>query len=138
MITIFIYIGLIFFLFAVWAYLSYRKNMAIAKSKETEAYSWWTEITNGVKKLSDNAYNELSALHEARVRPTVKHVMVDFASIIQAAKGKGIILDAIQCPYCGAAVNIPTSGEYFYCKYCGKTIHATKVFDKLRDILSPP
>lgn len=136
-ITIVIFIGLIFFGLAFWAYWSYKKNIATAKSKEREAYSWWTDITNRVNKLSDDAYNELSALHEARVRPTVKHVMVDFASIIQAAKGRGIILDNIECPYCKGAVNIPTSGEYFYCKYCGKAIHATKIFDKLKDILSP-
>jgi hypothetical protein len=136
-ITIVIFIGLIFFGLAFWAYWSYKKNKAAAKSKETEAYSCWKDITNRVKKISDDAYNELSALHEARVRPTLKHVMVDFASIIQAARGRGIVLDTIECPYCRGAVNIPPSGEYFQCKYCGKTIHATNVFDKLKDILSP-
>jgi len=136
-ITIIFIIGLLFLGLAFWAYWSYKKNKAIAKRKETEAYSWWTDITNRVKKLSNDAYNELSTLHEARVRPTVKHIMVDFASIIQAARGRGIILDTIECPYCKGAVNIPTSGEYFYCKYCGKAIHATKIFDKLKDILSP-
>jgi len=129
--------GVIFFVLALWAYRSYKKNKDIAKSKEAEASSWWSDVNNRVKKIADEAYNELSALHEAKVRPAVKHIIVDFASIIQAARGKGIILETIECPYCNGALRIPTSGEYFECKYCGKTIHATLIFDKLKGILTP-
>lgn len=128
-------IGIVFFVATFFAYRSYKKIKMKVKDKEAEADSLRLEIDNRVKQLSDSAYGELSLLHEARVRPTVKHLMVDFADIAQAVKGKGIILSTIECPYCKGAVEIPESGEYFKCKYCGKTIYATKIFDKIKGIL---
>jgi len=137
-IFLFVYlIGTIFLVLAYVVYRSYKKKKNLAATKESEATSLQSEINNQVKELSESTYSELSLLHEAKVRPTVKHIMVDFADIIEAAKGKGIFLSTIECPYCKAAIEIPTTGEYFKCKYCGKTIYAIKVLDKLKGILSP-
>lgn len=134
--TIVILVVLFFATFISFVKMRTPPNETI-KEKEKDATSCWSDINNQVKKLAEETYNELSTLYEAKVTPTVKQLVIDFARIIQAAKGRGIILDTIECPYCKAAVRIPTSGEYFECKYCGKVIHATKIFDKLKDILYP-
>jgi len=136
LITVLVIFGAVFLALSVWSIVSYSKNKATAGRKQIEAYSWWSSINKQVETLANEAYNELSTLHEARVRPTVKHVIVDFAGIMKAAKGKGLILTSIECPHCSGAVEIPSTGEYFECQYCGKTIHATKIFDKLKDILT--
>jgi ribosomal protein S27AE len=99
--------------------------------------SLWSSIEGRVDELAKEVETELSAVQEAKVRPTVRHVVIDFARIIEAAKGRGIILDKVECPHCGAAITIPVSGEHFKCEYCGKTVYATNVFDRLKDILSP-
>lgn len=137
MVLLAVWFGVAFMLVAIVGYLALRREKTLTKDMESEATSLRSEIDTDVDELSESAYNELSLLHEARVRPTIKHLMLDFADIIQAVKGKGIILSTIECPYCKGAVEIPESGEYFKCKYCGKTIYATKIFDKLKDMLSP-
>lgn len=127
------------FLFWSGAYLAYRKRMKekeMAERIESEANAIWSRVSKNISQLTESAYSELSALYEARVRPTVRHVTIDFASIIKAARGRGIILDTIVCPYCGAPVNLPKVGESFECKHCGRTIKATDVFDKLKSIIS--
>ncbi len=60
------------------------------------------------------------------------HVVVDFAKIIQAAKGRGLILDSVRCPRCNAAVSLPKEGHAFQCDHCGNTIHAVDIFEKLK------
>lgn len=122
------------------AYLIYKKRKTERKTAErikSEANILWAEISEDTSRLAKAAYTDLSALYEARVRPTIKHITIDFASIIQAAKGRGIILDMIECPNCKGAVKLPKSGDSFECQYCGRIIKATNVFDKLKDILGP-
>jgi len=137
LITLWFWVGIIFLVGAVLVIWAYTKERRLMKEKEVEATSLWSTLDNRIEQLSKQIYNELSLLHEAKIRPIVKHIVVDFASIIQAARGRGIILSNIECPYCSGVVEIPTTGEYFKCQYCGKTVHATKIFDKLKDILTP-
>lgn len=105
--------------------------------KRGEVASLWSTIEGRVDELAKEVESELSAVQEAKVRPTVRHVVIDFARIIEAARGRGIILDKVECPHCGGTIAIPASGEHFKCEYCGKTVYATSIFDKLKDILSP-
>lgn len=131
-------LAIFFFPFSSIAYFSFKKMRSddiTIKEKEKEVASCWSDINNRVKMLAHEAYNEMSMVYEAKVRPTVKHVVIDFASIIRAARGRGIFLDTIECPHCKGAVEIPESGEYFKCKYCGKAIYATKIFDKIKGML---
>jgi len=129
--------GVVICLFILFLSIVMMVTTEDTSGKEEELASYWSNINGRVEELAKDIQNELSALYEAKVRPTVKHIVIDFARIIQAARGRGIILDTIECPHCKGAVRIPTSGEYFKCPYCGKTIHATKIFDKLKDILAP-
>lgn len=85
-----------------------------------------------VAKMSEEIFQQLSEVHEARVRPKMEHIVVDFARILEAARGRGIILDTIECPSCKATVSLPSSGDRLQCEYCGKSIHATDIFEKLK------
>src|SRR3990170_5659543 len=85
-----------------------------------------------VAKMAEEIFQQLSEAHEARVRPKMEHVIVDFARILEAARGRGIILDTIECPSCKASISLPGSGDTFQCEYCGKTIRATDIFEKLK------
>ena len=85
-----------------------------------------------IAKMSEEIFQQLSEVHEARVRPKMEHVIVDFARILEAARGRGIILDTIECPSCKASISLPGSGDTFQCEYCGKSIRATDIFEKLK------
>ena len=85
-----------------------------------------------VAKVSEEIFQQLSEVHEARVRPKMEHIIVDFARILEAARGRGIILDTIECPSCKASISLLGSGDTFQCEYCGKSIRATDIFEKLK------
>jgi len=120
-------------IFGLWG--MFKKSDLDSKREEVE--SLWSTIESHVDDLAKEVESELSAIQEAKVRPTVRHIVIDFAKIIEAARGRGIILDKVECPHCGGAITLPASGERIKCQYCGKTVYATSIFDKLKDILSP-
>lgn len=128
-------IGLMFLGAIYLLYKQYRTKKKKAEHFRSEADELWALILEDVDQLSKVVLADLSSVYEARVRPTVKHFAVDFATIIKVAKGGGLILDKVECPYCRAAVDLPDSGVSFKCPYCGKTIRAINIFDKLNDIL---
>jgi len=130
-------IGLVFLGVAYLIHKQHEMEKKTAEHIKSEANTLWAGISEDIPRLAEAAYTDLSALYEARVRPTIKHITIDFASIVQAAKGRGIILDMIECPNCKGAVKLPKSGDSFECQYCGKIIKATSVFDKLKDIIDP-
>jgi len=119
--------------FIYWRYYQVE-NKKLSETK-TDISVFSSKLEEDISTFSNTVYNELSEVHEARVRPMVRHVTVNFAEIIQAAKGRGIILNTIECPHCAAPVSLPKSGESFTCEHCGKVIHAINVFEMLRDIL---
>jgi ABC-type multidrug transport system fused ATPase/permease subunit len=127
-------------LFLGIAYILYNTSMREerkARDIRSKVNEIWSEVIKNILQLSELIYSELSALYEARVRPTIRQITIDFASIIQAVKDKGIILGTIECPYCKAPIELPTKGESFKCQYCGKMIKAIDIFDKLKSILAP-
>ena len=133
--------GFALFGFILWGigYLIYRVYYIPNKKSfsETEASisATYAKLEERVSAMAQSVYNELSEIHQARVRPMVTHITVNFAEIIRAARGKGIILDNIECPYCKAPLSIPKTGESVQCSHCGKTVYATNVFEALRNLL---
>ncbi|MCS7385799.1 MAG: hypothetical protein NDF55_03525 [archaeon GB-1867-005] len=93
-------------------------------------------ILEEVSHLADLVNAEISLLYESRIRPTIRHVSIDFAKIMEVAKNLGITLETIECPHCGGSLKLPKTGDYLKCPYCGKTIKVIDVFDKLKEILS--
>lgn len=85
-----------------------------------------------IARMSEEIFQQLSEVHEARVRPKMEHVIVDFARILEAARGRGIVLDTIECPSCKATVSLPRSGDTLRCEYCGSSIRAIDLFEKLK------
>ena len=63
------------------------------------------------------------------------NIDVDFNSIIDQLGSKGIQLQAIQCPQCGHACDIPSSGSIFKCPACGSSIKATDMIEKFKSLL---
>jgi len=129
-------IGIVFLLVALYFYIEKRTQTQKSNDFKSEEESLRTIIDEETLLLAKSAYNELTIIHDARIRPTIKQINIDFASIIQNAKGKGIILEKVECPYCNSSIKIPKTGEQFSCEYCGRMIHATNLFDKLKDIIN--
>ena len=99
------------------------------KRRELAAIS--VGLNGEIVKTSKEIFQQLSEAHEAKVHPQIRHIVVDFARIVEAARGRGIILDTVECPNCKGSVSLPNEGDSFQCKFCGKLIHATDIFEKL-------
>jgi hypothetical protein len=90
----------------------------------------WEEI---IEKAKNTRTREVSR-EKAHKRVTYQ-VVVDFSSIQSLARGKGIILDVVSCPYCGADLHLPKVGTLTDCNHCGKQIHASDVQDRIAERL---
>ena len=66
-------------------------------------------------------------------KPTI---IIEFSSIRDFIKEKGIVLQPLKCPVCGAPLDIPNEGNIIICPYCGSTIKALDVFEKIKSLLS--
>ncbi len=112
--------------------LQNKASRETARSENQELAAIGIAVDREISTLAKNVLQELSETHDARVNPRMTHVVVDFAKIIQAAKGRGLILDSVRCPRRDAAVSLPKEGHIFQCDYCRSTIHAVDIVEKLK------
>jgi len=131
--SIFIVLGLIAIVIAGSLYFRKTKPVEVLLSQKRKDLAVIAlGFDHAIDKASEDVFQELSQVHEAKIHPTIRQVVIDFASIIQVAHGRGVILETIQCPNCNGTVSLPKEGDTFQCQYCGKTIHAIDIFDKLK------
>lgn len=62
-------------------------------------------------------------------------VAIDFNGIFTQLKGKGIVLESLECPSCNGSLQYPESGSVVTCTFCGATVSAMDVFEKFRSLL---
>jgi len=77
-----------------------------------------------------------SALNEAVNRIRRSRVEFTFSNLLEMLGRKGIILNEIRCPRCGAPVKLPEKGDTVECEYCGTVIKAIDILKIIRDISS--
>jgi hypothetical protein len=94
-----------------------------------------TNTFQKIEELGNNVYNDLSEVWKSKVSPTVKHITVDFSQILSFLRDKGVLLEAVKCPYCSAPLELPKKGNNTICKYCRNTIQAVDVFKYVKSIL---
>jgi ribosomal protein S27AE len=73
-------------------------------------------------------------LEEQRRRDRVQ-VVVDFSFLRGALERGGLAVTAVKCPNCSASVSLPETGDLLKCAYCGSTIHAADLFEKLKGLI---
>jgi len=67
-------------------------------------------------------------------RAKVQYIL-DFSFLKTRMEQGGVILQNIKCPSCNASVELPGAGTTFKCHYCGSTIHAEDIFDKMKGLI---
>lgn len=127
---------LLFVLAGVNAQRRRRKIASVVAGMRNARKGQWDAWATRADALTTAVLEESRAAYQQKVKPRLIEVKVDFAGIMQAAQGKGVILDRVKCPSCGAAINLPTSGDVVRCSYCGNEITATSIFDKMKSILA--
>jgi len=63
------------------------------------------------------------------------HIVVDF-SFLRPLAEKGVVIHALTCPHCGAKISeLPSSGDFFDCIYCGSKIFASDINQEINRLL---
>jgi len=63
------------------------------------------------------------------------HIILDFSFLKNYMKKGGLVMKVLKCPECGAKIDFPKSGTETECTYCGSTILAQDVFEKVKRLL---
>jgi DNA-directed RNA polymerase subunit RPC12/RpoP len=56
---------------------------------------------------------------------------MDFGLLRSIMRSRGIVIERIECPYCGASINLPETGHVTQCPYCGRNVYVADVFKEL-------
>ena len=72
---------------------------------------------------------------EAEKKKERLHVMLDFSFLKTYMEKGGLIMQVLKCPHCSGTIEFPESGTKIKCSYCGKTIYAQDIFEKVRSLL---
>ena len=64
-----------------------------------------------------------------------QRVIIDFSFLKSYMEKGGVLLTTLKCPDCGAKIQLPKKGTQTICRYCGSTIYAENVFDKIKELI---
>ena len=135
---IIIFIGILAFHWASQATKPRLARLADFLAKQKSDVEWQeAQLSVKMGDLAKKIVNELSELHEQMLHPKQVNLNVnmDFSWLRSEMERGGLLLSTVKCPQCSGKLEIPTSGSFVTCKYCGSTIHAVDVFDKLKALL---
>ena len=76
----------------------------------------------------------LIEIENEKKRERVQYVL-DFSFLKAKMEQGGVVLQNVKCPSCNASVPLPGNGTTFKCQYCGSTIYAQDVFDKMKGLI---
>jgi len=112
------------------------KHLAITdKAEEEHRFHFYAktpaELVPYIKQLIDSRQAEIE---KEKTRERIQ-IIVDFSFLKSVMQKGGVILQTIVCPFCGASVQTPDTGNVFKCSYCRKDIYALDVFQKIRELI---
>ncbi|MCE5295484.1 MAG: hypothetical protein LLG16_00045 [Euryarchaeota archaeon] len=88
-----------------------------------------------LRQWMDARVQDKIRLVEERSRRDKVQIMLDFDSLRDEMAKGGIVMKAIKCPNCNAAVDMPEAGCRVECQYCGSSIVAQDIFDKMKGLI---
>lgn len=72
---------------------------------------------------------------EAEKKRERVQIVLDFSALKTYMEKGGLVLQQIKCPGCGAPIKLPPSGNQTTCEYCGNTILAHDIFEKIKNLI---
>jgi hypothetical protein len=56
---------------------------------------------------------------------------MDFGLLRSIMKSRGIVIEKIECPYCGGPMRLPETGHVTKCPYCSRDVYVADIFKEL-------
>jgi LSD1 subclass zinc finger protein len=79
-------------------------------------------------------YEKLSKEYEDLINSLIekaKIIFMDFGELKNFLRSSRIVLQPINCPVCGAPLNLPENSKFVKCPYCGTTLNVIEVYEIL-------
>ena len=113
------------------------KNMKISvvDSNDENKFNLKYAFLELFKPIIENAIEIRRKEIEAEKKKERLHVMLDFSFLKTYMKKGGLIMQVLKCPHCSATLEFPESGTQTKCSYCGNTIYAQDIFEKVKSLL---
>ena len=73
-------------------------------------------------------------IEKERARESVE-AMIDFSALREYMANGGISVQAVKCPQCKAPLSMPESGSFVKCAYCGATVYASDIMDRVKQLI---
>jgi DNA-directed RNA polymerase subunit RPC12/RpoP len=115
-----------------------RTSSIWRKAERAKHESERLDALRSYEKITDEFEAKIKALAQSvkgyLITKTAAHI--DFERFFNALKERGIILQKIECPNCGGILKfseVPKKEEVLQCRYCGKSILATNLFEKFME-----
>jgi DNA-directed RNA polymerase subunit RPC12/RpoP len=61
--------------------------------------------------------------------------ILDFSFLKAEMEKGGLVVQSVKCPSCSAAIALPQTGSTTKCEYCGATVFAQDVFDRIKGLM---
>jgi ribosomal protein S27AE len=73
-------------------------------------------------------------IEKERTRSDVQ-AMLDFSILKDYMTKGGISVQSIKCPQCKAPLTMPENGSFVKCGYCGSTVYASDIMDRVKQLI---
>jgi LSD1 subclass zinc finger protein len=73
-------------------------------------------------------------IEQEKARESVQ-AMLDFSFLREYMTKGGISVEAVKCPQCRAPLTMPENGSFVKCNYCGATVYASDLMDRVKQLI---
>ena len=110
-------------------------KVSVADTSKESMFALGHAFLELFKPMVENAIEMRRKEIETEKKKERLHVMLDFSFLKAHMEKGGLIMQVLKCPECGATIDFPKSGTQTKCSYCGKTIYAQDIFEKIKNLL---
>jgi hypothetical protein len=99
-----------------------KEQEPVLKSHKEEIISLIKNFNKDLVSLSNDINDSLNAIFQGKM---------DFGLIRSTMKTKGLIIEKIECPFCGGDIVLPETGHVTKCEHCGRNVYAADILKEL-------
>lgn len=110
------------------------KKIVIATDDGPFEFSLKSGLIELVKPMIENVITSVREKLAILRRLDRLGVTVDFSFLKKYMEKGGLLMQALRCPHCDGPIDFPKTGNVTTCPYCGTSIYAQNIFDKLKSL----
>lgn len=110
----------------------------IGGSLTEHEFNNFVETGKSIHELRSEIENDITEAREEQEEEKKRerlHILLDFSFLRDCLEKGGLLVQNIQCPHCGAPIEMPNSGDHVKCEHCGSNVLAQNIFDRIKELI---